>query len=128
MEAFGTVLFFILLGLGILLLLLKKYRRAGIIIMLISLVFLYLIPTYTFWCYKKNAAGFYSDKKGTDILISADGTYKILFKGKPLNEGAIIFKNTDAYSFSLNNNPSLVSIHEGEITQFENNKIIFFKK
>ena len=127
MEGYSNIVMLIILGLGLIFLTNKKRRILGIVLILISMTFLYLIPTVSFWKYKKASVGIYSDKKGTEITIYNNGKYVVRFKGKTISEGKVEYNNHDSYYFALDGYSELISTSVDEIKKFDNGEIQFYK-
>lgn len=127
MEGFGNVALFIIMGAGFILFAFRKARILGIILIILALTFYFVVPTFTFWKYKRDSIGTYSDHKGTEIFISSKGAYKIRYNGNAIGEGNIQYSDKDAYLFTFDNNSQLISTTEGEITQVENDQIKYTK-
>lgn len=123
----ANMIFFIILGLGLILLIKKRIRIPGIVLILISLTFIFIIPSIAFWKYKRNSVGKYSDKDGKEIIIYSNGKYETHFMGKTIAEGKVEYNNHEAFHFTLQGYSELISTHEDEIKNLKNDQTIFYR-
>lgn len=127
MEEYAITVLYLILGFGCMFLLKKKLRMYGIVLIVISIVFLYLIPTLSFWLYKKKSTGTYSDSKGTEIIIYPNENYMVRYKGKITGEGKVLYNKQDSYHFTLDGYSEHISTSEDEIQNFNTGQIVFYK-
>jgi cell division protein FtsW (lipid II flippase) len=127
MEGYSNIVLYLILVFGSIFLFKQKVRIFGIILISLSLAFLFIIPTITFWKYQKDTVGTYSDKKGTEITIYSSGKYGIRFKGNTIGEGMVTYNKHDSYHFTLNGYAHLISTSECEIVNFNTGEILFYK-
>ena len=125
MEALGSSFMLVLLLIGILLVLSRRSKTFGIIMVLVSVFFLNIVPAITFSNYKRTIKGAYINGSGTKIIINESHEYVIISNGKQISKGHLEFSNIDSYSFYLDNDSQLRSTQYVDIISNENESDVY---
>lgn len=128
MEAIGSSLMLIILVVGLLVLVLRKARKLGLVLISVALLFLYVIPWISFSRYKQNTKGTYVHENGSSIVIADDDSYIIYNHNKIVSQGRVVYSNIDAYSFYFDPHSSLgSSINPNQIENEKTNEVYWRK-
>jgi hypothetical protein len=99
MESIGSSLMLLVLLGGVAILLRAKNRLLGIFLILFAVIFLFIVPFYSFKNYIKNSEGVYKSSSKRAIIIKDQIFTLIDSNAKVVERGAIDYLNIDDYSF-----------------------------
>lgn len=128
MEAIGSSLMLIILVVGLLVLVLRKARKLGLVLISVALLFLYVIPWISFSRYKQKTKGTYVHENGSSIVIAEDDSYIIYNHNEIASQGQVVYSNIDAYSFYLDPHTSFSSRYYPNQIENEKTKEVYWRK